>query len=340
MKPIHVLSLILSFALVLLIPACRSANGHFDAEGVFEADEVIVSSELGGKILSLNLEEGSLLAKDSIVAIIDSLPLRLQKDQVKATIGSLYEKTLDVEPQVRWLQEQIAAQQVQLADLEMEKQRTERLIRADAAPTKQLDDYNTQIAVLRKQIEAGNRQIQVQRTAVRTQNSTVLSEYHPLQRSVAQINDQIKRTLVINPVNGTVLTKYAMAGEVTSPGKALYKIADLSVITLRIYISGTQLAGLRIGQTVKVFVDSTESTYREYPGIITMIADKAEFTPKTIQTKEERANLVYAVKIHVPNDGFLKIGMYGEVRFIKDTNPSSESKPIRDQGAASRHENG
>lgn len=297
------------------LPGCGPSSPHFDAEGVFEADEVIVSSEVPGKILALNLDEGSFLAKDSLVALIDSVPLSLQKSQVLATIGSLHEKTMDVGPSIAYLEEQINAQQIQLADLQREKDRTEHLIWASAAPTKQLDDYNTQIAVLQKQIDAGRQQIKVQQTTVHTQNSTVMSEYQPLRRSVAQLDDQLRRAVVLNPVPGVVLTRYAMAGEITAAGKALYKIADLSVITLRAYISGTQLAGLRIGQPVKVYVDSTASTYKEYPGVITLISDKAEFTPKTIQTKEERANLVYAVKIHVKNDGLLKIGMYGEVTF-------------------------
>ncbi|HEV2354516.1 MAG TPA: HlyD family efflux transporter periplasmic adaptor subunit [Puia sp.] len=309
------LSLIILVFAILPGPGCHSGDKGFDAEGVFEADEVIVSSEVPGKILELNLDEGSVLKKDSLVAVIDSVPLVLQRSQVEATIDALGQRTLDVRPQVKMLEAQMAAQQAQLADLEMEKGRTERLIRSGAAPAKQLDDYNAQIAVLRKQIDATEEQISVQRTTVGTQNSTVWSEYRPLRRSAAQIQDQVNRTCVYNPTGGTVLAKYAMAGEVTAAGKALYKIADLSVITLRIYVTGTQLAALRIGQRVRVFIDEGPKNYREYPGQIILIADKAEFTPKTIQTKEERANLVYAVKVHVRNDGLLKIGMYGQVKF-------------------------
>ncbi|MDR3716414.1 MAG: HlyD family efflux transporter periplasmic adaptor subunit [Puia sp.] len=295
--------------------SCHLHDRSFDAEGVFEADEVIVSSEVAGKILLLKLDEGSQLAKDSLVAVIDTIPLQLQRSQVQATLHALNQKTMDVRPQVKLLREQISAQRIQLADLLLEKTRTERLIKADAATTKQLDDYNTQIDVLKKQIDVNEQQIRVQETTVGTQNSTVMSEFKPIVRSIAQIDDQLNRAHVLNPVGGIVLTKYAMAGEVTSAGKALYKIADLSVITLRAYVSGTQLSGLRIGQPVKVYVDDGPTKYREYTGVITLISDKAEFTPKTIQTKEERANLVYAVKIHVKNDGLLKIGMYGEVNW-------------------------
>ncbi|MFI5136436.1 MAG: HlyD family secretion protein [Sphingobacteriales bacterium] len=301
--------------LPLLFTGCNLNNNISDASGTFEVDEVIVSSEVPGKIMTLNIEEGSILKKDSIVGVIDSIPFALQKAQVEATIGALQQKTMDVGPQVKVLKDQIAVQKTQLANALSEKARTERLIKADAATTKQLDDWNTQIAVLEKQIAVNEQQIKVQETTVGTQNSSVMSEYKPLKKSVAQINDQLRRTNILNPINGTVLTKYAMAGEVTTAGKALYKIGDLSVITLRAYITGTQLAQVKLNQNVKVLVDNNASTYRTYPGVITYISDKAEFTPKTIQTKDERANLVYAIKIHVKNDGYLKIGMYGEVKF-------------------------
>ena len=297
------------------ITGCNLNNQQSDASGTFEVDEVIVSSEVPGKILSLNLEEGSVLAKDSIVGMIDSVPFELQKAQVEATIGALQQKTMDVKPQIKLLQDQILVQKAQLNNALYEKSRIERLIKADAATTKQLDDYNTQIDVLQKQIAVTEQQIKVQETTTGTQNSSVLSESKPLHRSVAQIEDQLKRTNIKNPVSGTVLTKYAMAGEVTAAGKALYKIADVSVITLRASITGTQLSQIKLNQQVKVLVDSNANKFREYPGVITWISDKAEFTPKTIQTKDERANLVYAIKIHVKNDGLLKIGMYGEVKF-------------------------
>lgn len=299
----------------LLLTACGANPHETDASGTFEVDEVIVSAEVPGKILSLDIDEGSLLKKGSLVGVIDPVPLELQKAQVEATIGTLRQKTMDVGPQVRMLKDQIAVQQTQLANALYEKSRTEKLIKADAATTKQLDDLNTQITVLQKQIAVNEQQIRVQQTATGTQNSTIMSEYQPLRSSVAQIDDQLKRTNITNPAAGTVLTKYAMAGEITAAGKALYKIGDLSVITLRAYITGTQLAQVKLNQRVKVMVDNGSAAYRDYTGLISWISDKAEFTPKTIQTKDERANLVYAVKIRVKNDGFLKIGMYGEVKF-------------------------
>ncbi|RFS27046.1 HlyD family efflux transporter periplasmic adaptor subunit [Chitinophaga silvatica] len=312
MKTSYLLSAII---MPVIFMQCNFNNHISDASGTFEVDEVIVSSEIAGKIISLPIEEGTMLQKGSLAAVIDSIPLGLQKAQIEATIATLHQKTLDVRPQVKQLQDQISVQRVQLENAIYERDRTERLVKAHAATTKQLDDQNNQIEVLKKQIIATAAQIGVQKTSVNTQNSTVLSEYKPLRKSIAQVNDQIRRTNVLNPINGTVLTKYAMQGEVTEAGKALYKIGDLSVITLRAYITGVQLAQVKLNQTVKVLVDSTAKTYRTYPGIITWISDKAEFTPKTIQTKEERANLVYAIKIHVKNDGYLKIGMYGEVVF-------------------------
>jgi HlyD family secretion protein len=298
-----------------LMAGCNTNDKASDAQGTFEADEVIVSSEVPGKILALNIEEGSVLAKDSIVGIVDSVPLLLQKAQVEASINALHEKTLDVSPQIKLLQDQIGVQKVQLANALYEKERTTKLIAADAATTKQLDDWNSQIDVLQKQIAVNEQQIKVQETNTGTQNNSIMSESDPLKKSIAEINDQVKRAYITNPINGTVLTKYAMAGEITAAGKALYKIADLSVITLRAYITGDQLAQVKLNQSVTVLVDDGNSGYKQYPGVVTWISDKAEFTPKTIQTKDERANLVYAIKIHTNNDGYLKIGMYGEVKF-------------------------
>lgn len=306
--------LYLSF-LSAMATGCNFNKSVSDASGTFEVDEVIVSSEVPGKIISLNIQEGSILSKDSVVGMIDSVPLQLQKAQVEATIGALHQKTFDVKPQVKLLKDQIVVQKAQLSNAIYEKARTERLIKADAATTKQLDDLNNQIDVLQKQIAVNEQQISVQESSTGTQNSTVLSEFKPLRKSVAYIEDQLKRTNIVNPVSGTVLTKYAFTGEVTTAGKALYKIGDLSVITLRAYITGTQLAQVKLNQPVTVLVDSNDNKYKEYKGVITWISDKAEFTPKTIQTKDERANLVYAIKIHVVNDGLLKIGMYGEVKF-------------------------
>ena len=298
-----------------LLYGCNASKSDFDASGTFEVEEVIVSAEVPGQIKALDIREGSVLSKDSIVGYIDSTSIILQKAQLEATVNALREKTIDGKPHVKLLQSQLAVLRVQLDNLIRERERTERLILAKAGTQKQLDDLNTQISVYQKQIAVNQQQIKVQESSTGTQNKSILSEVKPLQESIVQIEDQLKRTIIRNPISGTVLTKYAMAGEFAGPGKALYSIGDLSEVTLRAYISGNQFSNIKLGQQVKVFVDSTAKTYKEYQGIITWISDKAEFTPKTIQTKDERANLVYAIKIQVKNDGQLKIGMYGEVKF-------------------------
>lgn len=305
---------IIPFFLFVLIQSCGNKNETYDASGSFEADETIVSSELGGQLIQFNVDEGDSLTQGQIVGAIDSTNLALQKAQVKATIQSLSEKTNNVQPQVELLQNQLAVQQSQLKNLLHEKDRIERLIQADAATGKQLDDINSQIDVTRKQMAVTQQQINVQKTNTATQNRSILSEAGPLQKQVAQVEENISKTKIVNPINGTVITKYAEQGEITSPGKALYKIADLSTLNLRAYVTGAQLSQIKLGQQVNVLVDDGAKNYRSYTGTITWISDKAEFTPKTIQTKEERANLVYAVKIKVKNDGYLKIGMYGEVQ--------------------------
>ncbi len=298
-----------------LLLSCNGNGNKFDASGTFEATEVIVSSELNGKILSFNINEGDTVSANRVIGSIDAVGLSLQKEQVQASISSLNDKTVDVGPQVQLLQNQLAVQQSQLANLQHEKQRIENLMKQDAATGKQLDDINAQIDVVKKQMVVTQQQINVQRSNVSTQNKSILSESKPLQKRVAQFDDQLKRADIVNPINGTVLTKYAEAGEVTAAGKALYKIADLGVLKLRAYVTNDQLAQIKLGQQVKVLVDDGKGKYKEMTGTISWISDKAEFTPKTIQTKEERANLVYAIKVNVKNDGYLKIGMYGEVKF-------------------------
>ena len=305
------------FMAIAFLMSCNNSDMKHDATGVFEADEVIVSAEVGGKILAFYAEEGDTLSKGRTAAVIDATNLSLQKEQVEASINALKEKTNDVQPQIRMLEEQIRVQQSQLATLEKEKARFENLVKADAATPKQLDDIQAQLDVIHRQINVTQRQIDVQRSQVGTQNRSVMSEKEPLQKRVAQLEDQLSRTNVVNPVGGTVLTKYVHAGEITGPGKPLYKIADLSYVLLRAYITGQQLPEIKLGQQVSVLIDEGAKNYKTYAGTITWISDKAEFTPKTIQTKEERANLVYAIKIKVPNDGYLKIGMYGEVLFKK-----------------------
>jgi HlyD family secretion protein len=307
LKPFYSLLFVLS-----ILSACGPKAEKFDATGTFEADEVIVSSEISGKILSFDIEEGQAIEKGAKVGSIDAQNLELQKEQVQSSIEALKEKTLNVQPQITLLNDQLHVQGSQLKTLEREKRRMENLLKAGVGTTKQLDDINSQIDALRLQMQVTRQQISVQKTNTGTQNRGILSESKPLQKRIEQLNDQLQRAVIVNPVSGTVISKYAEAGEITSAGKALYKIADLSTLNLQAYITGNQLSEVKLNQQVKVLVDKGED-YKELPGTITWISDKAEFTPKTIQTKDERANLVYAVKIKVKNDGYLKIGMYGEV---------------------------
>ena len=307
--------ILITTAFIFSLAACHTNNHQFDAAGTFEVDEVVVSAEIPGKILSFTIREGDAIPKNKIVGEIDAENLSLQKEQVQASIQALSEKKNDVLPGVHLLEKQLAVQQSQLQNLLHEKIRFENLLQQDAATGKQVDDINAQIDVARKQLAVTQQQINVQRNNISTQNRSIMSEGNPLEKKVAQLNDQIQKANIVNPVSGTVITKYAEEGELMSAGKALYEIADLSEMTLRAYISGAQLSRVKLNQHVKVLVDNGADSYKEMNGIITWISDKAEFTPKTIQTKDERANLVYAIKIKVKNDGYLKIGMYGEVVF-------------------------
>ena len=308
----------LSYAILLTalvsIQACQQKKEAFDATGSFEVDEVVVSAELSGQLLTFPVNEGDSLTKGQVAGTIDVTNVSLQKEQVQATIGSLSEKTVDAGPQVKLLEDQLKVQQSQLDNQLHEKARTERLVKADAATGKQLDDINAQVDVLRGQMAVTRQQIAVQENNTNSQNRSILSEQDPLKKQAAQLDERLSKSKIINPVSGVVMTKYAEQGELMAPGKALYKIADLSYLKLRAYITGDQLSQIKLNQEVIVLVDDGAKKYRTYKGAITWISDKAEFTPKSIQTKEERANLVYAVKIKVKNDGFLKIGMYAEVQ--------------------------
>ncbi len=288
-------------ALTTILFSCSNGNGDFDATGTFESEEVIVSTEAMGKLLKFDVEEGMVLKKDQIVGLVDTTQLHLKKKQLESTIKSVLSKQPDIPTQLAAIQEQIAT-------AEREKSRIENLVKSDAATTKQLDDINSQLDVLNKQYDATKSSLTITRQGMR-------SETLPLIAQVEQIQDQINKSIIKNPIDGTVLTRYAKQDEMTSSGKALYKIADLSEMILRAYINGDQLGQVKLDQKVKVFVDKGDGEQKEMEGEIYWVSSKAEFTPKTIQTKDERANLVYAIKVRVKNDGYLKIGMYGEVKF-------------------------
>lgn len=295
-------SLIILFAaLILLLIACSNDNGKFDATGTFESEEIIVSSEATGRLINFNVEEGLALRNNQVVGLVDTVQLYLKKKQLEASIRAIMNKTPDINTQLAIIQEQIQT-------AEREKKRIEPLVMEGAATTKQLDDINSQVDVLTKQYEATKSTLTITKQGL-------LAEINPLSIQIEQIQDQINKSIIRNPVDGIVLSRYAKANEITAAGKALYKIADLSVLTLRAFITGEQLPKLKLGQSVKVYVDNGDEEQKEFKGEVYWVSSKAEFTPKTIQTKDERANLVYAIKIRVKNDGYLKIGMYGEVKF-------------------------
>lgn len=289
---------------IVLISGCGGGEGEFDASGVFEATEVIVSAEANGKILEFNANEGDTLEAGERLGYIDSLQLYLKKLQLLASQRSVQKRMPDIRTQ-------IAATEQQILTAKKEKERVENLLKANAVNKKQLDDLNAQIAFLEKQLAA-------QRSSLSTTNQSLTEESSALEIQIKQINDQLEKSRIINPIKGTLLVKYAETGEITGTGKPLYKIADMENMYLRAYISTGQLTKLKLGETVKVFADYGEDEYKEYKGKVTWISSKAEFTPKSIQTKDERANLVYAVKIQVKNDGYLKIGMYGEIKISEE----------------------
>lgn len=304
---------ILSIAAFSALFSCQKNEPDYDASGNFEADEVIVSAQQTGQILAFSLNEGDRLKAGATVGQIDVTTSRLQQEQVRASMQALRERTTSVRPQVELTKRQLIVQEAQLKQLFHERTRTENLIRADAATQKQLDDLNAQIDQLQKQLDVTRQQIRVSETNNASQNRGVLSEQGSLAKVAEQYGVQVQKGQIVNPVTGTVLTKYAFAGEMATIGKPLYRIANTDTLLLRAYITGDQLPQVKINQAVTVRIDNGEKGFTDYPGTVSWISSKSEFTPKTIQTKNERANLVYATKVRVKNDGFLKIGMYGEV---------------------------
>jgi len=285
----------------ILVTSCGKSKSDADAFGTFEATEVIVSAEATGKILSFNVEEGQVLTANQLLGAIDSTQLYLRKQQIASSKKALLSRRPDIK-------KQIAAIEQQIATAKTEHTRFQNLVKANAANQKQLDDINAQIALLEKQLDA-------QKTTLVTGNQGINNDSEGISLQVSQLDDQLKKCNIISPIAGTVLVKYAEMGEVAAPGKALFKIADTDNMILRAYVTADQLTKLKIGNKVKVTTDFGKDDTKEYTGTLAWISSKSEFTPKTIQTRDERANLVYAVKINVKNNGLLKIGMYGEVSF-------------------------
>ena len=317
-------------SLLLLFESCKDHSKDSDASGSFEAIERIISAEATGKILRLDIEEGKKLHAGDTIGSIDIANLAIQSEQILSSIQAISQKINDASPQIEILQSQLKTQVKQNAtiiqqieNVEKEIDRFRNLVNANAVPQKQLDDIVGQKLVLQKQLSATQTQTEVIKTQIEAakqnvalQNRSILSEIEPNQKRLALINKQIKDGTIINEYDGTVTTQLAYDGEFTVMGKPLYKIADLDNMTIRVYISGNQLPLVKLNQEVMVRTDDGKGGFVEDLGKITWISSKAEFTPKTIQTKDERANLVYAIKVKVKNDGRYKIGMFGEIKFM------------------------
>lgn len=280
-----------------LLAGCSSESGKADAYGTFEVTEVMVSAETGGRILRYDAREGSDIQEGEEIALIDTTLLYLQKAELEASMRSVMTRITPINAQNEILRQQIENIDVNIA-------RIGNMLKSDAATQKQYDDLTGQVAVLRKQMAANN-----------TQKASVTAEQAVLEAKRATLLEQIGRSRVKSPLKGVLLEKYAEAGEMTAVGRPLAKIADLSVIRLKVYVSGAQLGKVKNGAPCTVRIDDGEKGYRDFKGTVSRISDKAEFTPKIIQTKEERVTLVYAVTIEVPNDGSMKPGMPGEAIF-------------------------
>lgn len=280
-----------------LLAGCRNGSDDADAFGNFETIEVIVSSETSGKILKFDVTEGIDIEKGTEIALIDTTMFHLQKAEIDAGMRSVRTRISSINAQNDILGQQIENLNVNIA-------RIDNMLRDDAATRKQYDDLTGQVAVLQKQIAANN-----------TQKASIVAELQVFESKKATLNEQIARSCVRSPLEGTLIEKYAEAGEVTAAGKPLAKVADLSLIKLKVYVSGAQLPGIKIGQSCTIRIDDGEKGYKSFPGTVSYISGKAEFTPKIIQTKEERVTFVYAVTIDVKNDGSMKSGMPGEAIF-------------------------
>ena len=288
------IQIILKLLLITTLLSCNGNGDKADGYGNFEATETTISSEGNGKLLTFDVEEGDVLDKNQIVGVIDTIQLSLKRDQLLAAKNTIFSKSRNVLSQREVLKEQLKIAQ-------NDKNRIENLVKANAATAKQLDDINGQISIVKEQMRS-----------VESQNVPIINEVKSIEVQVQQIEDQIKKSIIQNPVKGTVLVKYVEPNEITTFGKPLYKIADLDKMELRVYISENQLANLSVGQQVTVKIDAGNQM-KSYQGVASWISDSAEFTPKIIQTKEEWVNLVYGVKIRVKNDGSLKIGMPAEM---------------------------
>lgn len=293
---------VLIFFTIALLVGCSSNNKEFDATGTFESTEVDVSSEVMGQILNFDANEGKEVKAGEIIGTIDSIQLYLQKLQLSKNITSISSNKPKVNTQIASIQAQIAKQIV-------ERRRITNLIKDNAATQKQLDDINSAIQVLKSQLSAQKSTLQNSVNSINAQSSSI-------EIQIAQINDKLNKCRITSPISGVILDKYTEMGEMATVGKPLFKVADLKHVFLRAYLTSGQLSNFKIGQPVSVFTDYGKE-HKQYAGTITWISPKAEFTPKNIQTDDDRENMVYAIKVAVKNDGYIKLGMYGYLKINK-----------------------
>ncbi|MDR2414895.1 MAG: HlyD family efflux transporter periplasmic adaptor subunit [Odoribacteraceae bacterium] len=301
------IAMMLKSAVVALLPgiaiSCGERRAASDATGVFEATEVTVSAEIGGKLLGLSVEEGQVLQAGAPVGLVDTIPLSLERELLKRKSAVVESRRVDIPRQV-------AAARQEIETTKNERRRFDNLARENAVGRKQVDDLDARLAVLERELSA-------RVVALEEHNRGVDAELSALEIEIARVVDRLSRCRVSSPVSGTVLAKYAEAGEMTVAGKALFKVGDLERVYLRAYVSSAGLTRVRPGQAVQLFIEVDDGTRRAYPGRVTWISDRAEFTPKSVQTRDERANQVYAIKVATRNDGWIRVGMYGEIIFAE-----------------------
>lgn len=292
--------ILISVVSAMMLTACGNKDVDYDASGVFETTEVIVSARGTGEIKSFDVEEGQTVKANQPLGELDMTQLVLKKQQLRAGKDAATSRKLNTAQQVASLRQQIA-------NLQSEQARFKALLKDGAATQKQVDDISYQIATLQKQLAATDEQVS-------TANRSIEGQSAGFDAQIGQVDDMMQQAVITSPINGVILSKYAETGEFAVPGRALFKVADISEMKLRAYITADLLTNLKIGQKVKVYADQGADGRKEYEGIVSWISSEAEFTPKTIQTRDERSNLVYAVKITVRNDGLIKRGMYGDVK--------------------------
>lgn len=288
-------------AALLALGSCTDRSREFDACGQIEATEVVVSAEANGRIIALQVTEGDKLTAGEVVGVIDSVQTYLQKEELVRKRSNTQTKWVDID-------RQLASQYAQLNKLKSDRERYQALEAKDAATRKQVDDLVSQIAVTEREIAA-------QRQNYERNNAGIREELALYDVQIAEKDDQLSKCRIVAPIDGTVLTKFAETGELVTSGKSLFKLADLKQVYVRAYLTTAQLAEVKLGDTVQVTIEDGTDKPRTYEGRLVWIADEAEFTPKNIQTKDERADLVYAAKIALDNDAYLKLGMYAYVRF-------------------------